>query len=441
MNTQVETDSGLSTNGQSSEERRDQPLDEAFGRATGGAIPSPNVLQHALFPRLLTQDTGLLVPTASGAGRLEAVFVPIMVSREDSSRYGLPRQRLFIIAADDNPLDDYYARLSRYLKALARETGEARTLFIASEAESPVCERCMPDGSVQENVCDHPLDPGVDLAVAPFSHFRSLFFGAGGIHALPQSLLPSPGEADMRPRDLFYFDEALRYSDEDFTAFLRLVEFLFTQDMDLVLGSATLPREHQEALAFLESVVVPEAQQDTEKTLQTVIAAPDQIEETVTRLAAEGSRNVRRAVVCVDDPDLLARVYQRLASEQNPNLYRYTEGMNRDDRLGAYSTILALEQEGEGYLLVTDGPSLASSDFSAELLVTTVCAPEDLIRRAGRVNRRGRQPEARIVVVGDRYPAGARALPDARNSVYWHALAAAASPLAFQSREWKEFIG
>lgn len=438
MNTPVPAESELG------QERSDQPLDEAFRLATGGAISSPNVLQHALFPRLLTQDTGLLVPTGTGAGRLEAVFVPLMVSREDTSRYGLPRQRLFIIAADGNPLDDYYERLGRYLMALAADAGEARTLFIASEADGPVCERYMPDGAVIEDACDHPLDPGVDLAVAPFSHFRSLFFGAGGIHVLPQSLLPSSEDADMRPRDLFYFDEALGYTDDESIAFLRLVEFLFTQDMDLVVGSSTLPRERQEELGFLEPLVVAEAQAEPPRTIQVVAAGDDGVEAEMARMAERAAGEQARVVVCADDSAQSARLYQHLSSGTHQNVYkavyRYDTGLTRREREEAYFRLRALDDEGSGYLVVTDGPAVESSDLSADLLISGVCQPESLIRRAGRVNRRGSQPGARIVVVGDRYPAGARPLAQDLKEGYEEALASAATPRLFQSREWKPFI-
>lgn len=427
------------------QERTDQPLDEAFRLATGGAISNPNVLQHALFPRLLTQDTGLLVPTGTGAGRLEAIFVPLMVSREDSSRYGLPRQRLFIIAADYNPLDDYYLRLGSYLRALAADTGDPRTLFIATEADRAVCERYMPGGEVVEDACDHPLDPGVDLAVAPFSHFRSLFFGAGGIHALPQSLLPSADvDADMRPRDLFYFDEAFGYGPDETGAFLRLVEFLFTQDMDLVVGESTLPRDRQEDLGFLELLVVLEALSEPARTIQTIAAGEDDVESKMAEIAGRAAGGKARVVVCAQDAAQSARLYQRLALGAHQNVYkavfRYDTGMERADRVDAYSRLRKLDEEAAGYLAVGDWPAVEGSDLSADLLVTGVCSPESLIRRAGRVNRRDLQAGASIVVVGDRYPAGERALPDGVKDTYEEALATASTPRIFQSREWKPFI-
>jgi hypothetical protein len=434
----------VTTNAELTDMRRDQPLDEAFHSATGGTITTPNVLQHALFPRFLTQDTGLLLPTGPGAGRLEAVFVPTIATRADSSRYGLPRQRLFIIAADGCPLDDYYERLGGYLREVAAASGIGRTIYIASEEESVLCERYMPDGSLVENASSHPLDPAVDLAVAPFGHFRSLFFGAGGVHALPQSLLSSNDDFDMRPRDLFYFDEAMGYGGEEFSAFLRLVEFLFTQDLDIVMGTTTLPRELQEELAFLETLSVPEAQTEPEKMLQSLIAGPtqrlDAIEKLVNRYAGED----RRVLVCMDQPEDIRTLYQRFTSADHQSkysgVYRYERTMPRTERASVYSKLRSLDREDSPYLLIVDGPALEAADLSADMLISTVAAPEALLRRAGRANRRGRQADAKIVIVGDGYPTWARALPKERRQAYWNALESAQAERPFRAQEWKDFI-
>ena len=65
--------------------------------------------------------------------------------------------------------------------------------------------------------------------------------------------------------------------------------------------------------------------------------------------------------------------------------------------------------------------------------------PENLIRRAGRVNRRGDLPAAQIVIVGDDFAPKSRPLTPSQSADYLSALRAQ-SELPFDAEFWKAFI-
>jgi CRISPR-associated endonuclease/helicase Cas3 len=389
--------------------RRDALLEVAFRGATENTIVTPNTLQRALFPRLSTQDTGLLVLTGPGAGRLEAVFVPVITGTDDENHL----HRLYIIAPDNALLDDYIYRLSTYVRGVAVASSRSLTLFV--DGDEQLCRKYFPDGSCSENLCNHPLDADVDVVVAHFSSFRSLFFGAGGVHALPGKL-ETVEEIDLRfelrRRDLFYFDEAQNYDPDEFVGFVKLVEFLYAEDLDVVVGSTTLPDSSLEELSFLDPLPVEEAQYQPPRSIVHVQATQPEEVDVMFELVTEKYFASSRVGIVRETPEQALLLFERL-SPLYPNLvFCYRSDQAKSERMMTYAQIRELEKEGEGYLLICDGPAIESADVDVNLLITSLCAPEGLLRRAGRCNRRGDLTMGEIIVVGSSY--SGRTLPETR---------------------------
>ena len=271
---------------QPTSDRRDLLVEETFAQATSQAVLLPNMLQRALFPRLLTQDTGLLVPTGPGSGRLEAIVVPLMSQTGQSGTM----QRLFVIGPDGGLLDDYLFRLFPMMQASSKMSGLPRTIFLERRTSYPLCRQFLPDGSFLDDACKHPLEDQVDLVVSSFSDFRSLFFGAGGVHALGHELFKSSDSPVMRTRPLFYFDEAQSYGADAFASFQKQVEFLFAEDLDVVVGSTTLPESSVEELSFLETLVVSEAQREPNRNLLFVQGRPGERDRSIVGQVADRYR-------------------------------------------------------------------------------------------------------------------------------------------------------
>lgn len=414
------------------DEREDIVLERAFERATGGRISSPNTLQRALFPRLLSGDTGLVVPSGPGAGRLESIFVPSQTTWEDI----LTKQRLFIIASDRGVLDDYEYRLVPYLRALATSDRISRTLYIARDRESVLCDRFLPDGSVENDVCKHPLDSEVDIAVMRLSDFLALFFGTGQLRSFSRPVGLDEGDGALfRGRDLLYFDEAQSYDPDDFAAFIRLAEFLFAEDLDLVVGSSTLPKAAMDQLSFLDVLYVPEANEEPSRTIQ-FLGEQDWSSPQISSAICGCASSIIVSETCGD----VAAVAEALrASGADPVVYSSGESYAR--RLEAYSLLRSRESEGAPYCCVTDPAAIEVSDLSAELVATPLCAPEALLLRAGRCNRRHAFETGRLVVVGDGEQMAGRPVDPRLGADYLTLLRDLREPAPFIGAEWIPFIG
>ena len=406
----------------------------AYRLTSDGALTRAYPWQAELYGRLADPkaDVGGLLQAPAGAGRTEAVVIPALGLR----RGGAPR-RLFLIGPDDSPLDDPLYRLVPYLRAwvLADETPRTLCLDLSEDDDQGnECRRFFPDGSEDPHVLTNPLEADVDLILTTFTRFRELFFGSGGVHALPTPLI---GEGLPVRRDLFFFDEVHPYTDDGFSRFHRLVEFLFAEDADVIVASSTLPPAFAEELSFLDPLSAPAGAPLPPRTL-TYKPSGDPlalIESEIRRAYFQNSR-----VFGVTETDAEAEaLYARLAPSYPHSVYVYHARQPAATRRRTYAQLRELEKEGEGYLLLTTGGALESADLDATVLYTTLCPPENLIRRAGRCNRRGDLPDAHVVVVGNEFAPTSRPLTGLQAADYLAALRAQ-TELPFDLEFWKAFI-
>lgn len=368
----------------------------AYQLTTDGTIQRAYPWQATLYAQLsnVKNDAGILLTAPTGAGKLEGVIIPSLGLR----RGGAPR-RVFVIEHDGSSLDDSVYRLTPYLRASAAADGVVRTLYTdrpdADPAESP-CWSYLPDGTEDRTACWNPLEANVDLVLTTFSRFRELFFGGGGVHALPSALGVEEGETERR--DLFFFNDAHGYSIDEFSQFHKLVEFLFAEDMDVIVASSNLPEGFREELSFLEPVQVNENAFETRRTVQ-CIDAPDPVAVMSAEVRARYFQNSRAGVV-VNSVQDATTVFASLSEAYPHSVFLYHEAMPVKQRQTVYAQLRELEKEGEGYLLCCTGTVLETSDLDLSLLVTTLCPPENLILRMGRCNRRGDLPCGELIIVG-----------------------------------------
>ena len=407
----------------------------AYRLTSDGVLLKSRPWQAELYQRLSKPDgdIGGLLLAPIGAGKIESVVIPALGLR----RGGAPR-RLFLIGPDSSPLDDYYLRLIPYLRAFVQADETARTLCLdqaEDDDESNQCRRFFPDGTEDPHVLTNPLEADVDLILTTFTRFRELFFGSGGVHALPTALLGSQQETVRR--DLFFFDEAHSYAPDSFSQFRRLIEYLFAEDMDVIVASSTLPTACAEEFSFLDALPAPSRQPLPSRTL-TYKPTADPLREIEGEIRRAYYQNSRVFGVTESPADAEA-LYARLAPAYPHSVYVYHADQPASERRRLYAQLRELEKEGEGYLLLTTGGALESSDLDATVLLSTLCLPENLIRRAGRCNRRGDLPAAQIVVFGDAFHPAIRSLTISQADEYLAALRAQ-TDLPFDPELWKAFI-
>jgi CRISPR-associated endonuclease/helicase Cas3 len=407
----------------------------SYRLTTDGRISKAYPWQNTLYVRLsaLESDAGYLLTTPTGAGKTEAVVIPSLGLR----RGGAPR-RLFIIGPDTSPLDDYVHRLVPYLRSSAIADEVPRTFYLDAdrhETEEDQCTRFFPDGTVDTTLARNPLEADVDLVLTSFSRFHEMFFGGGGIHGLPSSL-PLEDLVGVR-RDLFFFDEAHCYSGDGFARFHRLVEFLFAQDMDIVVGSSTMPAQYQEELSYLELVQVHAGENEPARTLN-YISSRDILDEMEKNVRQSYDPNARIFAV-LDTAEQAETLYNKLASLNSQSVFFYDPNQKQDSRLQTYGQLRNLEKQDKGYLLITTGHMIEVSNLDADVLITALCPPENLIRRAGRCNRYGKRTDSKIIVIGDQLPETSRPLNTSQAADYFQSLKTQ-NQTPYRADLWKTFI-
>ena len=403
--------------------------DAAYRLATDGSITQARPWQAKLYDTLShgQDETGMLLLTTTGTGKTEAVVVPAL----GLQRGGAPR-RVFLIGPDGATLDDPLYRLAPYLRNMTAGDDTARTLCVEMAGEDgTLCRRFLPNGLEDPSVETNPLEADVDLVLSTFSRFRSLFFGSGGVHALPSRVVDT--EAWPARRDLFVFDEAHGYDPHSFSQFHRLVEFLYAEDADVLVLSTTMPGAYAEELSFLDT----ETWDAPAPPVSLSFLPGDDPLLTLEREARRRYYQNGRVFGVTESTADAETLHARLAPSYPHSVYLYHEGQPADARRRTYSQLRELEKEGEGYLLLTTGAATESADLDATVMLTMLCPPENLIRRAGRVNRRGDLPAAELVVVGGRFAPDARPLPSAAD--YVDALRGV-NGAAFDVARWKVFI-
>lgn len=405
----------------------------AYRLSSDGTLADAYSWQADLYQRLSdpASDIGGLLLAPAGAGKLESVVIPALGLR----RGGAPR-RLFIIGPDGSPLDDYLVRLVPYLRTFVCADETPRTLCLdlyEEEDQGNQCRRFFPDGSEDPHIITNPLEADVDLILTTLSRFQSLFFGSGGIHALPTALI---GDNTPLRRDLFFFDEAHLYTGDGFARFHRLTEFLYAEDADVIVASSTLPPAFAEELSFLDLLPAPPISASPRCTFRYKPSAdPHRVIETELRRAYDPNARVFAVTETSAEAEAL---HARLAADFPATLI-YHADQPAESRRRIYAQLRELEKAGKGCLLLTTGEALESSDLSAFIVLSTLCPPENLIRRAGRCNRHGTLPQAQIILSGDTFAPTSRTLSAHLTADYLAALRAL-SALPFDPEFWKAFI-
>jgi CRISPR-associated endonuclease/helicase Cas3 len=416
------------------------PYDEiagaAYRLATDGAVTHPSAWQVELYKRLSdsNSEAGLLLLAPPGAGKLDAVIIPSLGIK----RGGAPR-RLFLIAREGSPLDDYVYRYAPLLRNWAASDGTDRTIFVDGD-ESEMGSRFYSDGREEPNLAVNPLEADVDLVLVTLDRFENLFFGAGGVHAMPTAL-SSP---DAPRRDLFLFDDAHEYGQTGFSGFRRLVEFLFAEDFDVIVSTSIMPPAFQEEMSFLEVLHVgrEEGTGDPQRTL--AYSPGETIGSALARAMAASGGSEQALAIAASGAERIIAVAENVSDAQRLHAEReaavlYHEAIPQSERRAVYSDLMEREDRGEGYVVITTACALESSDLDASVLITGLCPPENLLRRAGRLNRHGQFAASRLQVCGTALPDDTRAMNEVQRDAYVSALRNADGQ-PFHPDDWVAFI-
>jgi len=110
----------------------------------------------------------------------------------------------------------------------------------------------------------------------------------------------------------------------------------------------------------------------------------------------------RRIITVVETVKDAVEIYQQLKSSSNKNqeLLLYHGRLESKQREKVYKNLKNCDDNNQPYILITTSAIEVGCDLNSEVLISQICLPESLIQRAGRCNRKGNVPDAKIIVVG-----------------------------------------
>lgn len=120
------------------------------------------------------------------------------------------------------------------------------------------------------------------------------------------------------------------------------------------------------------------------------------------------SHRGKRVLVVLEEVKEAAELYKRLKGE---GVFLYHGRLAEGQRRRVFGEVKRRDKAQEPYLLITTPAIEVGVDLDAEVLVTTLCPPENLLQRLGRVNRRG-GGQGEAYVVGETYPDYLGSLPE-----------------------------
>ncbi len=403
---------------------------------------TPNPMQQKLAEALDSKQNpypAVLLKAPTGSGKTESIVFPALAND----------YRLFLILPARSLLEDQRQRIDQYLKEFsAMPENQDRELSLVVDTGAQMNRWIYQNGGVGKpkvNPRRHLYKGNIILTTLDKFLYRYFSFGE------KQKNFVFPHRIHQE-NCLFCFDEAHSYDDISFTNFQSLVRSLYEAGRSLVLMTATMPQQLVKSFDYLETIdyvdddvrvqTLREYQEETLKRpylnqrsfqwIDNVVRDgehPEAFQTSVVQLIkdewkAQPDRRILAVVQTVKDA---AAIYRQLkpqveAGSTERRLFLYHGRLADQERPRIYGKIQRRDQNTQPYILITTSAIEVGCDLNSETLISQICPPENLIQRAGRCNRKGDVPDAKVILFGDRIPEFANSLDEAGWETYQKAL-------------------
>lgn len=346
----------------------------------------PTPFQKHVFEQA-QRDLAHLLLAPTGTGKTEAALFP-----------GLARgERVVFVLPTRSLADDLETRFLRYLEVLAQHEGRPKALIVDTGARQ-VRTLVYPDGRREERRERHLYHGDIVLTTLDKLLYRYFGFAEGvKSYTFPKRIHDR--------RTLFVFDEAHLYEATAWANFRHLVAAFAEAGVRFLVMSATMPETYQEELEP-SLLGVLEAELPAARPRRLLFHLP---QGDLGELAREHyHRKGKRVLLVVEEVKEAVELYKALKRE---GVFLYHGRLAEAQRRKVYAEVKRKDEEGKPYLLITTPAIEVGVDLDAEVLLTTLCPPENLLQRLGRVNRRGKSV-GEVYVVGQEYPEYLGALPE-----------------------------
>lgn len=370
---------------------------------------TPNPMQEEMYDIVTAEDCTVLLKAPTGSGKMEAIVVPALQVQ----------RRLVLIYPALSLIEDQEMRLAKLLQYRS-SMNATRTHALIVDTGAGMYRRAWVGGQEQGKKRRH-LYHG-DVILTTLDKFLYRFFGFGE----PKKSYIYPLRLRYGRQPLFCFDEAHSYDDVAYTNFVDLIRAIaFNTDAprDVVVMTATMPDVYEQDLLPLLTPLdytrgekaerlaayytYTASRQFPDKALTftpTPVSDVSVFCQHIVSLVESRSLIEQRTIITVEMVETAVALYEILIRSGNPNVLLYHGRQPHAIRQRVYASLKDREGQGQGYLLVTTSAIEVGCDLNAHLLITQLCNPEQLVQRAGRCNRQGNIPDARIIVIGDRIP-------------------------------------
>lgn len=379
---------------------------------------SPNLMQEQMFDGIYSdQHPAILLKAPTGSGKTETVLFPALASG----------YRLFLPLPTRSLLEDQKDRIEKYLKTFSGlAINQGREFSLVVDTGSQMYRYIYQNGEeVKRNInVRRHLYKG-DVILTTLDKFLYRYFAFGDKQK--SFVFPLRIHQD---KTLICFDESHSYDEVAFTNFSSLVKSLYEAGRSLVLMTATMPEELSKKLDYLETfdyINHPELNQyhrdrgfEWLSNISRDKENPEDFQNNFTQIILNewNAKSNRRILAVVETVKDAVAVYKQLKESLNIDskderfLFLYHGRIADQLRPELYKQIKKRDDLGQPYILVTTSAIEVGCDLNSEVLISEICPPENLIQRAGRCNRKGNIPDAKVVLIGDKIQDFANSLDD-----------------------------
>lgn len=399
----------------------------------------PNPMQAQMFKAIANNDyPAILLKGPTGCGKTESVLFPALAKG----------YRLFLPLPARSLLEDQKERIEKYLKKFSGlPENKDREFSIVVDTGSQMHRWIYKNGEdfklpQQINPRRH-LYKG-DVILTTLDKFIYRYFGFGDKQKSFTFPLRIHRDKTHDEKTIICFDEAHSYDNISFTNFQSLVQSLYEAGRSLILMTATMPQEDIERFDYLDVIDYIDDSENAARLRQFLQQAlkqpypdkrgfqwlshiehnpdtPELFQKEFANIVlrewqAKGNRRIIAVVQTVKDA---AAIYQRLIQELSSNpdtqeqfLFLYHGRIADQLRPALYNKLKKRDEACQPYILITTSAIEVGCDLNSEVLISQICPPENLIQRAGRCNRRGNAPDAKVVLVGNFIPEFANSLDE-----------------------------
>jgi CRISPR-associated endonuclease/helicase Cas3 len=367
-----------------------QTSEDFYALFTGrdGGPMKPTGFQREVWEAVASGHPAHLLLAPTGTGKTEAAAFPALA---------LGMRLVFALPAR-SLVDDLEDRFARYLRCLADHSRRPYRLLVDTGHRQ--VRRVFHPGGKEETPKERHLYKA-DVILTTLDKLLYRYFG----YAEGTKGYIFPRRIHDR-KTLFVFDEAHVYEATAWANFKRLVAALYKAGVAYLVMTATMPEAYRKELApYLEGTL---EHPRVERPSRMFYYFP---KKHLLKLAYKQLLRGRRVLVVVEEVRRAARIYKALKKKVREGVFLYHGRQAEPVRKQVFAEVKARDEKGKPYLLVTTRAIEVGVDLDAEVLITELCPPENLLQRLGRVNRRGKG-RGEVYVVGTAYPEYLGSLPE-----------------------------